>query len=381
MQIDKIIDKKLGFGFMRLPLLSSDPADIDFHSVNKMVDTYLSSGFKYFETALPYHDQMSETAIKRCLVERYQRDQFILADKMPFNIRDKEWFDIIFNKQLKQCGVDYFDFYLLHNLGKDVFHKYEKMGGIDYLYKLKETGKAKHIGFSFHDTPEVLDEILSAHPEMDFVQLQINYLDMDSPHIQSRACYQVARKHHKPIIVMEPVKGGSLVNIPDEALLLFKALNNDASTASFAIRFAASLEGVVLVLSGMSTLTQVEDNVSYMKRFKPLNSKEHDTIQKVTAVIKQSHNIQCTACRYCIDECKNNIPIPDLFSIYNSITSSGQNDRTTESRHKILYERAVYTKGKAGDCVKCGTCEKACPQHLPIVKRLETIANLFEDQQ
>lgn len=379
MEIEELFDKKLGFGFMRLPLMSSDHADIDYSSVNEMVDVFLSNGFRYFETAYPYHNQMAETAIRRCLVERYDRNLYFLADKMPFNIRDREWFDIIFNQQLERCGVSHFDFYLMHNLGEDVFHKYEKMGGFDYLNGLKEEGKSRFIGFSFHDTPEILDEILCAHPEMDFVQLQINYLDMDSPHIQSEACYRVARNHHKPIIVMEPVKGGGLVDIPEEAINLFKGLNSGASAASYAIRYAASLEGIIMVLSGMSDLEQVQDNVSYMKEFKPLKKEEHDVIEKVTAVIKQLHNIQCTACRYCVDECVNKIPIPDLFSIYNSIKSSGKCDRTTGSRHRILYERAVYGKGKAGDCIKCGKCEEGCPQHLPIGKYLEEIAGMFEN--
>lgn len=364
---------------MRLPLLSSDQADIDYDSVNKMVDEFLAKGFRYFETAYPYHDHMSETAIRRCLVERYDRNSFFLADKMPFNIRDREWFDIIFNHQLERCGVSYFDFYLIHNLGEEVFHKYEKMGGFDYLNRLKEEEKTKFIGFSFHDTPEILDEILYAHPEMDFVQLQINYLDMDSPHIQSEACYNVARNYQKPVIVMEPVKGGSLIDIPEEAINLFKGLNSGLSAASYAIRYAASLKGILVVLSGMSNLEQVQDNVSYMKEFKPLKKEEHEAIEKVTAVIKRGHNIQCTVCRYCIDECANKIPIPDLFSIYNSITSSGRCDRTTGSRHKILYERAVYGKGKAGGCIKCGKCEDACPQHLPIGINLEKIAGMFEN--
>lgn len=379
MGVEELFDKKLGFGFMRLPLLSRDPADIDFDYVNQMVDEFLAGGFKYFETAYPYHNHMSETAIRRCVVERYDRDRFLLADKMPFNIRDREWFDIIFKRQLEACAVNYFDFYLMHNLGKDIRRKYEEIGGFDYLKTVKDEGKAKYIGFSFHDSPEVLDEILCAHPEMEFVQLQINYLDMDSPHIQSEACYRVARNHHKPIIVMEPVKGGALVDIADEALDLFKTLTSEASPASFAIRFSASLEGVMLVLSGMSNIYQVRDNVSYMRAFTPLKSNEYEVINAVAGIIKQSYSIQCTRCRYCIDECPNKIPMPDLFSIYNAIKSSGQSDRTTASRHKILYERAVYSEGKASDCVKCGECEEACPQHLPIREKLEEIAAMFEN--
>lgn len=378
MKVVDLFDKKLGFGFMRLPRLSDDPADIDYSAVNRMVDEYLSNGFKYFETAYPYHDKMSETAVRQCVVERYDRDSFLLADKMPFNIRDTEWFDIIFNRQLERCRVDYFDFYLLHNLGRDVYRNYEKIGGFDYLKRLRDEDKAKFIGFSFHDSPEVLDEILSAHPEMDFVQLQINYLDMDSPHIQSRACYEVARSHDKPIIVMEPVKGGGLVNIADEALNVFKRLSSETSAASYAIRYAASLQGVMLVLSGMSNLEQVQDNVSYMKAFEPLRKEEYEAITEAAAIIKQSHSIQCTACNYCIDECVNRIPISKLFSIYNSLKSSGRCDRTAASRHKLFYQAAVSGKGKAGDCVKCGKCEDACPQHLPIVKNLEDIAALFE---
>lgn len=379
MKMEELFDKKLGFGFMRLPLLSSDPADIDFNYVNEMVDEYLANGFKYFEAAYPYHNHTSETAIRKCLVERYDRDSFLLADKMPPEIRDKEWFDIIFKRQLENCGVNFFDFYLLHSLKEPVFHKYEKLGGFDYMNKLKDERKAKYIGFSFHDSPEVLDEILCAHPEMDFVQLQINYLDMDSPHIQSEACYQVARNHHKPIIVMEPVKGGGLVDIADEALNLFKDLKSQSSAASFAIRYAASLEGIMLVLSGMSNLDQIQDNITYMKAFKPLRNEEYEVINRVAAIIKQSHDIQCTACNYCIDECVNTISIPELFSIYNSMKSSGRNDRSAGMIHEIRYTTAINGKGKAGDCIKCGKCEKVCPQHLPICEKLEDIANMFEN--
>jgi len=369
---------KLGFGFMRLPIIENDPANIDFAYVNGMVDEYIANGFSYFETAYPYHNGMSETAIKKCLVERYDRKSYLLADKMPPEIRDKEWFDIIFKRQLERCGVKSFDFYLLHSLKKPVIAKYEAIGGFDYIKMLKNQGYVKYIGFSFHDTPEVLDAVLNSHPEMDFVQLQINYLDMDSPHIKARACYEVARSYNKPIIVMEPIKGGGLVDIPEEAKLVIKSMKDTTSAASLAIRYAASMKGVMLVLSGMSSKEQVHENVSYMKTFKPLNNEEYEVIEKIILIIKQNYKIQCTACRYCVGDCVSRIPIPELFSIYNSIQSSGRNDRSADMIHKIRYNTAVSGKGKASDCIKCGKCEYTCPQHISVRSYMDDIAKKFE---
>ncbi len=367
--------KKLGFGLMRLPQTDEkNPKSVNQELLNKMVDYYLEQGFTYFDTAYRYHLGMSEVAIRKALVERYPRESFILADKMPtFLITKTEDYQRIFNEQLEKCGVTYFDYYLLHTLGTKTYANTLQHGGFDFVKKLKEEGKVKHIGFSFHDKAELLDEILAKHPEMEFVQLQINYIDWDNETIASRKCYEVAVKHNKPIIVMEPVKGGSLANVPEEAEKLFKNYHPEMSAASWAVRFTASLDNVFLILSGMSDLEQVVDNTSYMQKANPLNDEEREIIKKATEIINCSIAIPCTACEYCVEDCPKRIPIPKLFSLYNN-----QKQFRLVNSHMSYYDNLTEHHGKAADCIGCKQCEQHCPQHIAIVEQLKEVSKVFD---
>lgn len=368
--------KKLGFGCMRLPLLSEDVTDIDFETLNGMFDRFLAEGFTYVDTAYPYHQEHSEAAVRECLVKRHPRESFLLADKMPvYKVEEAGDYERYFSEQLERCGVTYFDYYLLHNLWSEAYEKTTKLGGFEFIQKLKAEGKAKNVGFSFHDTAPVLDRILTDHPEVDFVQLQINYSDWESASIQSRECYEVAHRHKKPIIVMEPVKGGGLANPPEEVQKLLKGHSPDASCASWAIRFAASHEGVMMVLSGMSNLAQMEDNMSYMKDFRPLDEKEAGLVAQAAEIIAQSTAIPCTGCQYCVDDCPMHINIPRLFSVYNFTQQFGTNNFPA-----MHYNRVVAGRGKPSDCVGCGTCENRCPQHLPIRENLKLVSAMFEKE-
>lgn len=361
-EIREIISKKLGFGCMRLPIVGEDSSNIDDAAFCKMVDKFLEQGFNYFDTAFPYHNEKSEGAVKRCLVDRYPRDKFLLADKMPsWNVKETADYLKIFNTQLERTGAGYFDFYLLHAVDRNRIKEYENLHGIEELLKMKEEGKIKHLGFSFHDSADVLEEILANHPELEFVQLQINYYDWDSDGVQSRKCYEVATKYNKPVIVMEPIKGGTLASLMDAQTKYFKELDANASTASYAIRFVASLENVAVVLSGMSNQEQLDDNTSYMKDFKPLSAAEQEAVAKVVKELKEIKTIECTACRYCVEDCPKHIVIPEVFKAYNFAVQFGVNDNT-----KGMFERAVAGHGSPADCIKCGKCEGHCPQHLSI---------------
>lgn len=372
-EIRQKLTKKLGFGCMRLPVLEGKTEQIDDVAFCKMIDSYMEQGFMYFDTAYPYHNQKSEEAVKRCLVQRYDRDKFFLADKMPvWLVKEYADYQKHFDVQLERCGVDYFDFYLLHAMDKERVENAEKLGGFEFVQKMKAEDKIRHIGFSFHDTAEVLDEILTNHPEMEFVQLQINYYDWESENVQSRKCYEVAVKHGKPVIVMEPVKGGTLANMVGEPARLLKELDEDASYASFAIRYAASLENVVLVLSGMSTDEQLADNTAYMRDFCPLSEKEQEVIAKVVEELSKMPTIACTKCRYCVEGCPKKILIPEVFSDYNMSVQFGVNDLS-----KGAYARHTSENGKAEDCIRCGKCETQCPQHLPIRELLEKVHKTF----
>ncbi len=367
--------KKLGFGCMRLPVLDGDAERIDEEQFCKMIDTYLEQGFIYFDTAYPYHNEKSEAAVKRCLTDRYDRSRYLLADKMPvWMVNEYADFAKYFNTQLERCGVEYFDFYLLHALDTERIEKMEKLGGFRFLQEMKAAGKVRHIGFSYHDTPEVLDGVLGRHPEIEFVQLQINYYDWDSENVQSGACYETAVRHGIPVIVMEPVKGGTLANLADEPASLLHALDPKASLASFAIRYAASLENVAVVLSGMSDFAQLQDNTSYMKDFQPLGEKEKQAIQKVVEELKKLPTIACTRCAYCVAGCPQKIQIPDLFKAYNNTVQFGLTPVTRRG-----YDQAVGGEHeKPSECLKCGECEEQCPQHLPIRELLEKVAGVFE---
>lgn len=372
--------KKLGFGLMRLPL--TDPDDttkIDYETMSKMADRYMEAGFNYFDTAIPYHGGgNSEIAFRECVAKRYPRESYTITDKLTFFVVQKaEELEDFFAGQLERCGVEYFDYYLLHSMNKEYLELAEKIGAFDFVQKKKEEGKIKHIGFSFHDKADVLDEFLTRHPEMEYVQLQLNYADWENFEVQSRACYETAVRHGKQILVMEPVKGGLLVNIPEEAKTLLKEAKPDMSLASWAVRFAASLPNVVMVLSGMSSMEQMEDNLSYMSDFNPLTESEKQLIEKVTEIIVSKENIACTGCRYCVDGCPKKIAIPDYFKLMNDISKFGE----PQIAHAKMYYNH-YTGnmglGKASACVKCGKCEEHCPQHLPIRKYLEDTAAMLE---
>ena len=366
----KEVHKNFGFGCMRLPMCGGE---INYAEFNKMIDAFIENGFNYFDTAHGYHDGKSETAIRDCLVARYPRDKYILTNKLTnFYFKTEEDVRPFFESQLKICGVDYFDFYLMHAQSKEIFAHFKKCRAYEQALELKAEGKIKHFGISFHDTAEVLDRILTEYPQIEVVQIQLNYVDFDDPAVQSKKCLEVCNKHNKPVIVMEPVKGGNLVNLPDGAKKYFEELGK-ASPASYAIRFAAGCKGVFMVLSGMSDLAQVNDNISYMKDLKPLTEKELKAVQNVCGVFKGMNLIACTACRYCTAGCPKGISIPDLFACMN--TKNIYRDWNAD-----YYYNEVHTKtgGKASACIKCGKCEKACPQHLPIRDLLKSVAKEFE---
>ena len=364
------VKKNFGFGMMRLPMLGKD---VDYEQTNKMVDRFIAEGFNYFDTAHGYIGGLSEVAVRECLAKRYPRSSFVLANKLSSPYFNTEA-DVkpFFEKQLEICGVEYFDFYLMHAQGAVNYEQYKRCRAYEQAFELKRGGKIKHVGLSFHDTAEFLDKILTENPDVEFVQIQLNYLDFDDPAVQSRKCYEVCVKHGKPVIVMEPVKGGNLVNLPEEADKILRELNG-GSNASYAVRFAASFEGVFMTLSGMSTLEQLNDNVSYMKDFKPLNETETDAVGRVKSVFAAMNLIPCTACRYCIEGCPKRISIPDMFACMN--TKQIHHDWNAD-----YYYNDVVTngKGKASDCISCGKCEKICPQHLSIRKLLKDVAAEFE---
>ena len=361
---------KFGFGLMRLP--RNDDKTIDTEMTSEMVDRFLAAGLKYFDTAYVYEG--SEAAAKKALVDRHQRDSFFLTSKLNANAaKDEADAKNQIYVSLERTGAGYIDFYLLHALSAGNKDKYDAYGLWDYVKELKEKGLVRHYGFSFHDSPELLDELLTEHPDVEFVQLQINYADWEDPTVQSRRCYEVASKHGKPVVVMEPVKGGTLANPPQSVKDIFKTADPKASTASWAIRFAASLENVKIVLSGMSNVEQMEDNLSYMKDFKPLNEEEMKVIAEAQEALKQIEQIPCTACHYCTGGCPMQIDIPQLFKVMNRDLLFGDHE---DSRRR--YANAVKDGGTAGSCIHCLQCEGECPQHIEITSWLEKIAEAFE---
>ncbi len=369
--------KKLGFGLMRLPLTdANDSGSIDIEKLCEMVDAFIERGFTYFDTAWMYCGGKSECAVNEVLTKRHTRDTFTVTSKLPaYKIKSFEDRDLIFAEQLRKTGLEFFDYYLLHDVNSESVQTFEKFDCFSWIKEQKKNGLTNKIGFSFHDGPALLDKVLAAHPEFDVVQLQINYLDWESA-VQSRACYEVARKHGKDIIVMEPVKGGTLANVPEEVEKLFKAHDDNMSVPSWAIRFAASLDGVFMVLSGMSNMEQLLDNMEYMADFKPLTESEINMVHTAADIINGDIAIKCTGCEYCIVNCPQNIAIPKYFSLYNNDLSEAKRKKwTVESSY---YDNLTLSFGKASDCIGCGQCESMCPQHLPIIEHLKEVAKHFE---
>ena len=372
--------KKLGFGLMRLPLENpTDVTKVDYDVLCKMADRYMEAGFNYFDTANPYHGGgNSEIAFRECIAKRYPRDSYTITNKLTFFIVQKaEELEPFFAGQLERCGVDYFDYYLLHSMNKDYLELAEKIGAFDFVQKKKAEGKIRHIGFSFHDTADVLEDFLTRHPEMEYVQLQLNYADWENVEVQSRKNYETAVRHGKQVLVMEPVKGGLLSNVPPEAEKLLKDEEPDMSVASWAIRYVASLPNVAMVLSGMSNMEQMEDNLSYMADLKPLTESEKQLVEQVAQIIVSKERIACTGCRYCTDGCPQKIGIPDFFKLMNDICKFG--DRQVQmSKNYYNHYTGTLGMGKASACIQCGQCESKCPQHLPIIKYLEDTAEMLE---
>ena len=361
---------------MRLPLVNpDDQTSIDLEQFKAMADRFIEHGFTYFDTAYPYHGGKSEEALREAVVKRYTREAFTVTSKLPvWAIKEESDLERVFNEQLEKCGVDYFDYYWLHALNRERVEVMDRLDGWGFIARKKAEGKIRHIGFSFHDGSELLAEILDQHPEVDYVQLQINYLDWDSPAIESRVCYELCEKHGKPVIVMEPVKGGSLARVPEPVEQIFKAYNPEASNASWAIRFCASLPNVMMVLSGMSNMEQMEDNIGYMEDFQPLNEEEQAILARATETIRDSIAIHCTACHYCSEGCPQQIAIPEYFNLYNTL----QQFPDQKSNSKLYYDLVSKSHGKASECLECGQCEAQCPQHIDIIDNLKLVATAFE---
>ena len=370
--------KKLGFGLMRLPLTDpNDGASVDVELLKTMVDAFLEKGFTYFDTAWMYCGFQSECAIREALVKRHPRDSYTLADKLHAGfLKTKEDRERIFPEQLRKTGVDYFDYYLLHDVGTDHYKTYQELDCFRWLEEKKAQGLARHIGFSYHDNAELLDRVLIEHPEVEFVQLQLNYLDWDSEGVQSRKCYETAVKHGKPVIVMEPVKGGTLARVPESVEKMFREARPEMSIPSWAIRFAASLEHVMVVLSGMSNMEQLLDNTDYMADFQPLSAQEQALVKKAVDAINSTIAIPCTGCSYCTEGCPQRIAIPKYFSLYNADLQEIK-EKSWRPQGEY-YTRLTMNFGKASDCLECGQCEQVCPQHLPIIRHLKDVAARFE---
>ena len=381
-------EKRLALGCMRLPLSGDHDSDIDYDTCSRMVDRFMEAGFNYFDTARVYHSGASEKMIKKCIADRYPRESFVLTNKLSDGcFRNEEDIRPLFEDQLKACGVDYFDFYLMHALDKEKYKQYQRTHAFEIAQELKAEGKIRHVGMSFHDEADVLEQILNDHPEIEIVQIQFNYYDIDSPSVQSAALYELCEKYRKPVLVMEPVRGGGLAKLPASAQAVLDELydrrraeeeadgredEQRPSAASYALRFAASFPQVVMVLSGMGNMEMIEDNIDTFTDFCPIDEEELETLYKVKDILKTPGLISCTACHYCTDGCPQHIKIPDLFQNYNNMKLF------PSWNSSMYYEINTQDAGKASDCIECGKCEKSCPQKLPIRELLKKVAAQFE---
>ncbi len=357
---------KLGFGLMRLP---QKDETIDMDHLCRMVDAYMAAGMNYFDTAYVYHGGNSEKVIKDALVRRYPRDSFMLATKLPaWCMKEEADRDRIFNEQLERCGVDYFDFYLLHSIEDGGNGEtYEKLNCFSWGLQKKAEGKIRHFGFSFHGSPAYLTQVLDAHPEVEFVQIQLNYADWNNPVVRSGELYEILSSRRIPMIIMEPVKGGTLASLTPELEALYKAVRPEASIASWALRFVGSLPGVMTILSGMSSEDQMKDNLSTFTGFEPLSENEKALIEKVRGIMLNVPQIGCTSCRYCTPGCPMNISIPDVFRAVNTMALYQETFRPKNFYNGIVGQG----HGRASECIACGQCESVCPQHLPIIDLLK----------
>lgn len=375
--IENVVSEKnfaqLGFGLMRLPQLEEGGNDIE--ATKKLVDAFMDAGFTYFDTAPTYHGGTSEIAAKEALVERYPRESFQLATKMPaWAAKSLEEAQAFFNRSLERTGAGYFDYYLLHQLTDEFAPLFEDYDLWNFAQKKKEEGLIKHLGFSFHDSAEVLERLLEEHPNMDFVQLQINYADWENDIIESRKCYEVARAHGLPVVVMEPVKGGSLVQLPPQVEEILREQDPEASMASWALRFCASLPGVIAVLSGMTTMDQMQDNLRTMKAARPLTGQESAAIERARTTLAAIPTVPCTDCRYCMKDCPQGIHIPIIMDSLDIMAKFGDMHRAKENY-------VWNANNEASKCIECGTCESLCPQHIDIINQLKRAVELFESQE
>ena len=366
---------KLGFGCLRLPTVDEISGEVDTKQFCQMVDLFMAAGFNYFDTAHTYLNGESERAIREWLVERYPRESFLLANKLTTPLfKSEEDIRPLFQTQLSACGVEYFDYYLMHGLSERLYERFVSCSAFDVVKQLKAENKIRHLGISFHDKPAVLDRILEEHPEIEAVQIQLNYTDYDDPIVESGAVYEVCRRFDKPVLIMEPVRGGSLAqNLPEEALKILSDLRG-GSPASYALRYAAAFDGVFMVLSGMSSVEQAEDNIRCMRDFRPLTEQELAAVDQVREILKRQDLIACTACRYCVEGCPEQILIPRLFACLNA----KKKFQDLDNYGSYVHYTAKY--GKASDCIGCGQCERVCPQHLPVVAILKEVAEIYDRQ-